>query len=71
MTSLQFHQREGEVPPATRHGLEACNCNAVVWLVQLARVSVKTVMDVGRGDGRVAGGNSELMEIADDVPGGI
>ena len=36
-------------------------------LARLARVSAKAVMDGGRGDRRVTGGNRELMKIADDV----
>jgi hypothetical protein len=37
----------------------------------LARVSAKAVMDSGRGDRRVTGGNRELVKVANDVPGRI
>jgi hypothetical protein len=38
---------------------------------RLARVSAKPVMDGGRGDRRVTGGNRELMKIANDVSGRV
>jgi hypothetical protein len=40
-------------------------------VVGSAKVSLKPVMDVGRGNGRMANGNSELVKIAYDIPGGI
>jgi hypothetical protein len=57
-------------PPCPHCGSRG-ECRLIVWLVQSARVWVKAVMDVGRGDGRMASGNSELVKIAYYIPRGI
>jgi len=46
-------------------------CATVLGIVRLSWIPLETIMDGGCGDGRMAGGNCELMQIANDVPSGV